>query len=319
MADILKTIRYFAYRAKYRYARHLNLTVPVDVSMELASLCNQRCGYCYHADQKNLPFKPGIMPLHTATKIIDEAAALGVQSIKFNYRGESTLSPNFETITAYAKAYASGSTFIDRLTNSNFKFAADREDIFHGLCNQTKVKVSFDSFIPEVMEEQRAGSIHALAMKNIDRFYNHPLRKNTEIVIQAVRTKLNKDEDIEGQVKRRWPEAGVSVRDMVGGRVEKDLSALENRVRGQGRKSCIQAHARLIFDINGKAQPCCPDIGSKINLGDINKQSLYSIFNGLPAKWLRQDLKTGEAFKSNPCKTCSSFESYEGYSHGWNS
>jgi len=313
-------LKYFLYRLKYRFAKHLPLEVPVDVSLELASACNQACGYCYHADKKHLPFKMGVMTYPTALNIIHQCAHLGVNSLKFNWKGESTLNPNFYNITKYAKGMAYGSTFIDRLTNSNFKFDSHRDDIFLGLCNQTKVKVSFDSFIPEVMEKQRAGSIHALAMKNIDIFYNHPKRKNTEIVIQAVRTKLNKDEDIYGQAKKRWPEAEVSIRDMVGGRVNADLQALENRKRDSSqRQSCIQAHARIIFNWTGKAFPCCVDIGEKLAIGDINHQTVKQIFNSVNAKTLRKDLKDGKAFELDPCKTCSSFESYKGYKHPWGS
>jgi len=312
--------RYLAYRFKYRYAKSLPLSVPVDVSLELASSCNQRCGYCYHSDQTKLPFTKGIMSWETGWEIIASADTYGVNSIKFNWKGEPTLNPWFSRFTALAKNRSGGSRLMDRLVNSNFKFDTKKEEIFEGLCNLTKVKVSFDSFIPEVMEQQRAGSIHALAMKNIDYFYNHPKRKNTKLVIQAVRTKLNKDEDIKGQANRRWPEAEISIRDMVAGRTDSDLSKLENRTRDTSeRQSCIQAHARLIFNHSGNAFPCCPDIGEKLKLGNIHEQSIFEIFNNHPSKKLRKELLSGEAFKSDPCKSCASFETYKGYKHPWNS
>lgn len=278
------------------------------------------CNYCYHSDQSKLPFKKGIMSKETGEKIITQAAKLGVKSIKTNHRGESTINPNFNHFTTLARSLARRGTFIDRVTNSNFKFPTSREDIFEGLCNQTKVKVSFDSFIREVFETQRAGGIHSLTMANIDRFYNHEKRRNTEIVIQAVRTKLNKDEDIEGQVKRRWPEATVSIRDMVGGRVEKDLSKFTNRERDfSKRQSCIQSHVRLVFTWNGDALPCCPDIKEKLKIGNIHQNTLLEIFNSIEAKKLRKSLKDLSAFEKDPCKTCPSFETFKGYVHPWRS
>ena len=315
-------LNHFLYRFKYRFAPSLALKVPVDVSLELASNCNQACGYCYFADPKNLPFERKIMPYEMAESIIRQAARLGVNSLKFNYRGESSLNPRFRDITELARKLAHGSTFIDRLSNTNFKFNTQREDIFEGFCNQTKVKISFDSFKKEVMEYQRAGSIHALALQNIDKFYHHPLRKKseTEIVIQAVRTNLNKDEDITGEVKKRWPSAAVSIRDMVGGRVGGDLSELENKKRDDtGRQSCIQAHARLIIHSDGKVGPCCPSIKNDLLVGDVNEQSLYEIFNSMEAKNLRKSLKDKTAFQNDPCKTCSSFESYKGFKPKWES
>lgn len=317
---ILDLINYNIYRAKYRYGKSLPLKVPVDVSLELASQCNMKCSYCYHSDQEKLPFQKGIMSLNTAGKIITEAAQLGVNSLKFNWKGESTINPNFSIITKLAKNLAKGSTFVDRLTNSNFKFDTRKEEIFEGLCNQTKVKVSYDSFIKDVFETQRAGGDHELTTRNLDKFYNYPSRKNTEIIIQSVRTQLNKDEDLNHELKKRWPEATISIRDMVAGRVEKDLSQLENVERDlSSRQSCLQAHVRLIFNWEGKAYPCCPDIGEKLLLGDINKQSLKQIFNSHEARQLRSDLKDKKAFSSDPCKTCSSFESYSNFKPVWNS
>ncbi|MBK8260155.1 MAG: SPASM domain-containing protein [Nannocystis sp.] len=312
---IMNRIHFYAYRYNYTRAPKLKHKAPIDVSLELASQCNQACSYCYHAEAT--PFKKGMMSLKTAQLIIVDAAAVSVPSIKLNWKGESTLNPHFYAITEFAKEHADSKTFIERLTNSNFKFPLHRDDIFKGLLNQTKVKVSFDSFIPGVMEKQRAGSNPALAEKNISHFYAMPNRK-TEIVIQAVRTQLNKDEDLEHEVKKRWPSATVSIRDMVAGRVENNFVEQESiRGRGTERQSCVQAHARLIFNWDGTAFPCCVDITESMPLGNIREDSIFNIFNGEPAKRLRTALLDGSAFKCGACKGCSSFESYKGYKAPW--
>lgn len=316
--SLLYKLRYQVYRAKYIYGPKLNLKAPVDVSLELSSQCNMKCNYCYHSDQENLPFAKGLMSWETIQNIIYQAAALDVPSLKFNWKGESTINPHFYSATTLAKSLAKGSTFIDRLTNSNFKFRTDQDHIFEGLANQTKVKVSYDSFQKEVFETQRAGGDHDMTTRNIDKFYNWKGRK-TEIVIQAVRTNLNKDEDIEGQMLKRWPSASISIRDMVAGRVDKDLSEYENKSRDTSdRQSCIQAHVRVIFNWEGRAFPCCPDTAETLCLGDINKQSLYEIFNGPKAHMLRKSLDNKNAFQCyKSCKGCSSFESYKGFKPVW--
>lgn len=311
-------IREFIYRFKYHYGQHLPLKIPVDISLELSSFCNQKCVYCYHADPKKLPFKRGFMDLGLAEKVIMDAAQLGVNSIKFNYRGESTLHPNFRHLTAMARKLAIGSTFIDRLTNSNFKFATDREDIFEGLCNQTKVKVSFDSFQKEIFEKQRDGAKYELAVANVD--YFHAMEKRTELVIQAVRTNLNKDEDLKGFVQSRWPGAKLSIRDMVTGRVDSNLKELEPRKKDPlKRKSCLQAHVRLIIGHEGTTTVCCPDIGTKLVVGNAKKDSIEKMFNSDRAKTIRQALLDKSIFTVNPCKNCPSYESYEGFKMPWGS
>jgi len=306
-------IRHTLYRLKYRYGQHLPLKVPVDVSLELASHCNMRCAYCYHADQKNLGFTKDYMTLSTATVIIDQAAEFGVSSLKFNWKGESTLNPMFSRILHHAAKY----NFVEKIINSNFKFTKRRDEILEALCTLDKVKISFDSFRKDVFETQRAGGKWHITCDNINRFYNHPLRNKTKIVIQAVRTNLNKDEDIAGQVRERWPEAEVSIRDMVSGRVDKDLTGLENKERKGERQSCLQAHVRLIFNKEGYVFPCCPDIKEKMCFGNIWDEDIEGLFSR--GRSLRKDLKNLSAFDRDPCKNCSSFETFVGYKPSWQS
>jgi len=314
----MKKLNHSIYRIKYIYGRWLKLDKPVDVSLELSSLCNMSCVYCYHGDKANTPFKQKFMSWQTAKKIIHESAEIGVNSLKMNWRGESTLSPHFREVCGLAKSLAHSGTFIERLSNSNFKFPNERKDIFEGLSDQTKVKISYDSFKKDVFENQRAGGDHDLTTKNIDTFYHWPGRQ-TEIVIQAVRTQANKDEDFESEIKKRWPSASLSVRDVVTGRSEKDYDDLLVKDKVVKRIPCRQAFVRLIFAYDGSCSPCCPNIGMDINLGNVNIQHVGSIYNGFAAWKLREDLKTGKAFEKNPCLNCSSHESYKGYKPNWSS
>lgn len=317
----MKSLRMLAYRLNYVAAPRLNHKKPIDVSLELSSVCDMKCAYCYH-NSPNVPFEKGFMDEQLAYKILFQSAELGVNSVKFNYRGEATLNPKFKEIAGLAKRLARGSTFIDRLTNSNFKFAPRRrEEIFDGLACMSKVKVSYDSFEKDVFETQRSGGNHDLTTENIDLFYNFQdrIKSETQLVIQAVRTNLNKGEDIVGNAKRRWPDAEVSVRDMVTGRIDKDLSVFQNRERSKERQSCIQAHARMIVHHDGRVSPCCPAIKNNLLIGDLNKQTVSEVFNSIEAKRLRQSLKDKTAFFKDPCKTCPSFESFKGYKAPWNS
>lgn len=318
---MLNKLKYNWYRFKYRHGQHLPLRKPVDISLELASICNMKCGYCYHA-VSDVPFAKDLMTKETAYKIIDQGAKLGVNSIKMNWRGESTINKHFYMVTKRAKDWAHGATYIDRLSNSNFKFNSNREDIFEGFANQTKVKVSYDSFDKDVFETQRAGGRHDITTRNIDLFYNHAsrIKSETEIVIQAVRTSLNKDEDIAGLAKAKWPEATISIRDMVEGRVDKDLSDLTHKERDLSeRQSCLQAHVRLIFNHEGTATVCCPDITEELKMGNIHKMSMKEIFNCHHARTLREELKNKRAFLFDPCRNCSSFETYKDFKPVWNS
>jgi len=306
-------LKYLACRFNYKFGRHLNLKKPVDVTLELSSFCNQQCQYCYHAENKP-PFTKGLMSEQTAFAILDQAAKLGVPSIKLNWRGESHLNPNFESITKHAKKLG----FIDRISNSNFNFSPSREDIFRAFCNQTTVKISFDSFNTDVFLAQRKGADVDRILENIDKFYHYRGRKN-KIIIQMVRTEANKDENFEKNVKTLWPDALVSVRNVVPNRVVGGDAFSGRSLEAEERQPCYQAYARLIFDYAGNATCCCPDIKNEFNFGNINRESLLEIWNDENLLKLREMLRNRMAFNISPCSTCSSLESYKGYKHNWNS
>jgi radical SAM protein with 4Fe4S-binding SPASM domain len=107
----------------------------------------------------------------------------------------------------------------------------------------------------------------------------------------------------------------------VEGRKEGNISHLVNEKRDlDNRQSCIQAHVRAIFTWDGKCIPCCPAIDETLVIGNIHKQSLSEIFNGIQAERLRRKLKDKTAFRDiKACKNCPSFESYRGFKPVWNS
>lgn len=315
---------YKTYRAEYNNAPNLNLKRPVDIAMELSSHCNLRCPYCYHAAKK-VPFVKNFMQLKTGLKILSQAFDARVYSVKFNWRGESTLSPHFLKLTRYAYnlSQLDSSVFIDRISNTNLNFLNDRKDIFEGLSLLTKVKVSIDSLQKDIYETQRARGDFDLICKNIDKLHNY-YGDNTTIVLQAVRTSLNEDEDLEHDFKKRWPNSEVSIRDCVENRIDDDHQLSIKKKDRNERIPCRQAFARLVFDYDGIAHACCPAFDQSSNvslrLGNIHERPLLKIFNSPEALILRDDLKTGLAFKLNPaCINCSSFETFKGYTPNWDS
>lgn len=312
-------LKYNLYRFKYNYSPKLALRTPVDVALELSSFCDMRCHYCYHTDQEKLPFAKHHMDYLIAKKIINDCAISGVSSLKFNWRGESTLNPKFLKIINFARNLYDLGAFVELISNTNFNFKPNPET-FKALSRLTKVKISYDSFNKEVFEKQRLRGNHDRITSNIDTFYEliHRSKEPTEMVIQMVRTDENANEDMVSNIKKRWPLASYSIRDMVAGRNEQTTEGFKF-VELDDRKPCLQAFGRLIFNHSGDAMMCCPDISEKLNLGNIKDKSVNGLFNSDKAKKLRASLKDKSAFLKDPCLTCSSYESYKGYKHGWGS
>mgnify|MGYP001163961278 CR=1 FL=1 len=91
-----KKKKYFEYRNEwYRRAKEFDAgEYPLSVNCELVSTCNLACTMCYTITDKFQNSVVGaqrMLPWETLTKIIDEAADLGVPSISFSWRGESSM------------------------------------------------------------------------------------------------------------------------------------------------------------------------------------------------------------------------------------
>ena len=88
--------KYLEYRNEwYRRAKEFDEgEYPLSVNCELVSTCNLACTMCYTITDKFQNSVVGaqrMLPWEILTSIIDEAADLGVPSISFSWRGESTM------------------------------------------------------------------------------------------------------------------------------------------------------------------------------------------------------------------------------------
>src|SRR3990167_4604111 len=116
------------YRNKWKLAGHglYSPDYPIDVTIELAGICNGRCVYCpVTPNYKKLEsiFPIGIMKEYLFKKIIDEIEGKTL-SVKFQYRGESTLHPQFNDFCDYV----SKKDFIERMINTNGNYIKEKRE-----------------------------------------------------------------------------------------------------------------------------------------------------------------------------------------------
>jgi MoaA/NifB/PqqE/SkfB family radical SAM enzyme len=88
--------RYKFYRSEwYRRAKEFDPTeAPLAVCCELVSTCNLGCSMCYTITdefQNSVVGATRMLPWNVVKKVIDECAEIGVYSMLFSWRGESTL------------------------------------------------------------------------------------------------------------------------------------------------------------------------------------------------------------------------------------
>ena len=97
----LEQEKYKMYRNEWhRRAKNFDAgNFPLAVCIELVSTCNLSCSMCYTITkdfQNTVTGAQRMLPWKIVTKIIDEASELGVFSLLFSWRGESTLYRSYD-------------------------------------------------------------------------------------------------------------------------------------------------------------------------------------------------------------------------------
>lgn len=298
---------YLKYRMEWKKAAEKNYLPekPLHIDIELSDTCNLRCKMCAHGlgTVKNV----GHMDEETAKRLIDEAAEIGVYSIKFNWRGEATLNPVLPKMVEYAKKKG----ILEVAINTN-----GIPKISHLLLETAKAGIdrlifSVDGASKETYEAIRIGGDYEKLLENIFEIIewkNKTKKIKPFIRVQMVRTKLNAHES--QQFIEFWQNKVEDVR----------ISDVMDRGQGEqlsvgdqvtiGRRRCPQPFQRLVIARDGRVSPCCADWNQEYIVGNIFENSLLEIWNGSKMQYMRNIQNKVELDKIKICKNCYVKESY---------
>lgn len=313
------------YRKAWNGAYATDPAVPLNIDIELASLCNLACPFCFwgetdfnqemakHADDGKP--KKRLMPTALALKLIDEAAAIGVPALKFNWRGESTMHPDYSKILKHAAtknvAGPGGGCeplFFDLLVNTN---ANCKDHAIGGLMAATKVMISLDSCVPETYAKMRVNGnlLRAIAVgKELIR------RVHPNLWFRRVITKANQGEPFKARVDEIFGGTGYQVSEhYCVDRSDDSKHESTANPAAYERQYCGYPSQRMMIASDGTVYPCCVDYDGTMPMGKYTGAAggtLLDIWNDLPFKKLRTELRAGE-FVSPACKTCTSWMAYK--------
>lgn len=326
---------YSSYRDAWQKAYEETPPVPLNVDLELASTCNLRCPFCFIPDPKFEEFisqkiedgKPlrRLMPKELAFKIIDQCADMGVPALKFNWRGESTLHPEYSEIVKYARskrriysidggdvfsaAAANAPAFIELLANTN---ANCSDKTIDGLMATTKCMISLDSMVPETYAQMRVGGKLERAKEVISELVRegHP-----NIWVRRVLSKTNYKENFFESVKNEWGDK-VNVSQHYcfdrNAKSNHEISGCDHDDKQTKRRYCGYPSQRLVISSTGKVYPCCIDLHETMPVGDISKQSINEIWNSDVLRNLRTSLRSLDTKTwSDTCRNCESWMSWD--------
>jgi len=272
------------------------LSFPRSVLVETTLRCPADCIFC---PNKKISGRPIDMPWELFIKIVDDCRGKGVAGFHPFINGEPLASPCLEDALAYISRtlpeaaihiYTNGYLLDDSTTEMLLRY------------NVCEVHFSIDGFSKQVYEQHRRGLIYERVIANVKGFLahleNHTVKVGTRVVFTMT-------PDNEGEVPafRQFWEGLVDTVDILpcdGRGGEGRLPAFKDAQK----LGCFQATESTYILSDGSVVACCKDWAGYTVLGDVNINSLQSIWNSTEYRSLRDDISRGILSSCEVCRRC---------------
>jgi len=288
--------KYMEYRRKWKEwpENFVAGDFPLHLDIEPSTACNLRCPFCATTYNK---YKPGFMEEKTWKKILDEAGANNLPSLKFTFRGEPMLHKDLARMVRYAKDVGVMDVYFN--TNATkLDETAVRELIDAGL---DRISISFEGFEKAVYEKYRVGSNYEQVLKNIKRLKEIKEELGVQKPFVRIQTVLvpemrGKEEEYVKFWSSRVDEVGLL-----------DMKNEEKNPDHTGTEyywACPQLWQRMTITWEGTILPCVHDIYEKMAFGNISNMTIKEAWNSAKEKEYRNLHQSGRAHEISACDRC---------------
>jgi len=182
--------------------------------------------------------------------ILQQCYELGVKSVKFNWRGESTLHKNFPEILEIAHNYG---FFINCNTNL---YVTDEVRLLGALAKWVDVlKVSIDTMQHHAYRNIRKGSNLSTVITNLMTVAKLRRKYKMPPIIVSRRTipKMETDKEFKSWFIKSSEKFKFDIRPAM----PRNKSNIFGKQKERKRKYCGQPSRRLVIGWDGKVFPCC--------------------------------------------------------------
>ena len=259
-----------------------DLIFPKYLSIQTTSLCNASCVFCPYKDIKDL-FPHKIMDMALYKKIIDECSNYkSVERIIPYMNNEPLTDPYLIERINYAKEKVPRAS-VHILTNGLLL----TEEMSGKLISSKLdwIGISLHGIRKETIDKTM-GIPYEIALKRINNFVEKASqRKNIKdyILVTFLRHKYLSREE-KDETLRFWKKKGVERISYFEGPISRagNVKNLPKVYRKEEIVGCNSIWADEMIHIveDGKVILCCMDWRREVILGDLNKQSIYGVWNG---------------------------------------
>ena len=269
------------------------LATPYSVHIDICSLCNFKCHFCFQADEKAIHhsgLQRGFMDLDLFKKIVDDLAQFSgkMKKVKIGLHGEPTLHPQLPQMISYLKS-KNVTEIIELFTNGSLLTPKlNKEIIDAGL---SRINISVEGLTAEKYQEVTGVRIDMTKfLENIRGLYE--VRKDCKIYIKIVDVQLAEDD------KKKFFDTFGDICDeiFIENVVPQWAEINKLDLKGVGmygqpitkyKHVCPFLFMYLHFNFDGTASGCTLDWGKKVLIGDVRRESALDIWRGKKLKDLQ--------------------------------
>jgi radical SAM protein with 4Fe4S-binding SPASM domain len=271
-------IGYFWQKAAFLYPRMAGTVdrfteVPPSIQIEPTNSCNLMCITCGRSTSTR---KVGKMDFDLFTKIIDDAASIGVKRVQLFIMGEPLLHPRIVDMIRYVKAKNLGF----HLTTNGLMLNEKIIDgiLGAGVTSADYVTISILGYSKEVHEKIMRGVNHDRIWANIENFIAK--RKALKVngpVLETVFYSISMNEHELEPFKKYWANKVDHVIDG-GHAVEAFINQSIPTV--PRTHSCAMLWERMAVQWNGDVVLCGEDMDGAYKIGSMIDQSIKEVWQG---------------------------------------
>ncbi len=284
------------YQTMIKRGASRTLNSPVELLVELTNSCNLACLMCPHSKMKR---GRGVMSLELFRNIIDQAADLNIRSIKLAGLGEPLLDKDIADKIAYAKKKKLS---VKMFTNGMLLNRQKAQQLVESGVDE--IFISIDGGSQAVQERLRKGSNFSQIQGNLSNFkrvrqeMKAAGKKIPEVVITVTYQEANKNE--RKLIKENWGDLVDRIR----------LFPIHNwnvdvKVPQRVSQPCHLPFSQMAICWDGRVALCCIDYECHHQMGDVNKDSISSIWQGDASMGVRKAHLSCRSETIALCSSCS--------------
>jgi radical SAM protein with 4Fe4S-binding SPASM domain len=311
--------------AKVPLEDQVPLSTPFSVHIDVCSVCNYKCSFCFQADSKAMKavgLKRGMMDLALFKKIVDDLKAFDqkIKKIKIGNHGEPTLHPDLPAMIRYARdsgtaeiieLFTNASMLEPTLNQALIESGLQRINIsLEGLSDEryqqvAGVKQSFSAIVEGVkhlysirgdckiyvkIADQTSALSHDITQKFV---LNEMEREHFYAAFGNIC-----DEIFIEKVVPQWAEVQLDKQNQLS-----ETGMYEQKVKVD-KDVCPFIFMYMHFNCDGTTSPCTLDWPRKVVIGNVKETSVKDIWNGQLLRALQVAMLEGKRCDINFCKNC---------------